>query len=238
VDNVVQDVNDRKNVAGLGINMAQRIMNCGDGGQILVGQTVYEILRSREKYMQSFRQFAAVGKHDIRFNVFQYLEKDAPELNTDIPASFAPVPVPQKTQPKLSKHQAYFLAYMQLHYDFLFSKKDDPGNKYVSIILVHFLALDAIERSEAGKYGSYSGNTWKAGEVSFEEQYEHYSAIEFQILAELADLIERIYLSDISYCFEKGDFSLPTYRFLNDMGKAKLQSEFPSIITELGINSQ
>ena len=34
----VTDVNDRSNVAGAGINMAQRIMDCGDAGHILLSK--------------------------------------------------------------------------------------------------------------------------------------------------------------------------------------------------------
>src|SRR4029453_16785115 len=33
--NEVRDVNDRANVAGAGINIAQRVMDCGDAGHIL-----------------------------------------------------------------------------------------------------------------------------------------------------------------------------------------------------------
>ena len=34
----VSDVNDRPNVAGAGINMAQRVMDCGDAGHILLSK--------------------------------------------------------------------------------------------------------------------------------------------------------------------------------------------------------
>jgi TolB-like protein/class 3 adenylate cyclase/Tfp pilus assembly protein PilF len=40
----VVDVNDRANVAGAGINMAQRVMDCGDAGHILLSQRVAEDL--------------------------------------------------------------------------------------------------------------------------------------------------------------------------------------------------
>ena len=42
--NQVQDVNDRTNVAGAGINMAQRVMDCGDAGHILLSKRVAEDL--------------------------------------------------------------------------------------------------------------------------------------------------------------------------------------------------
>jgi class 3 adenylate cyclase len=42
--NAVSDVNDRSNVTGAGINMAQRVMDCGDGGHILLSKHVAEDL--------------------------------------------------------------------------------------------------------------------------------------------------------------------------------------------------
>src|SRR5213078_2590256 len=36
----VKDVNDRSNVTGVGINIAQRVMDCGDAGHILVFKRV------------------------------------------------------------------------------------------------------------------------------------------------------------------------------------------------------
>src|SRR5207248_11312094 len=40
----VTDVNDQTNVAGVGINFAQRVMDCGDAGHILVSQRVADDL--------------------------------------------------------------------------------------------------------------------------------------------------------------------------------------------------
>src|SRR6266480_3056063 len=40
--NEVRDVNDRANVAGAGINIAQRLMDCGDAGHILLSQRIAE----------------------------------------------------------------------------------------------------------------------------------------------------------------------------------------------------
>ena len=38
------DVNDRSNIAGAGINMAQRVMDCGDAGHILLSRHIAEDL--------------------------------------------------------------------------------------------------------------------------------------------------------------------------------------------------
>src|SRR5437899_288610 len=40
----VKDVNNRSNVAGAGINIAQRVMDCGDAGHLLVSQRVADDL--------------------------------------------------------------------------------------------------------------------------------------------------------------------------------------------------
>src|SRR5207249_8785928 len=40
----VKDVNDRSNVTGVGINIAQRVMDCGDAGHILVSKRVADDL--------------------------------------------------------------------------------------------------------------------------------------------------------------------------------------------------
>src|SRR5262249_17407821 len=40
----VKDVNDRTNVAGAGMNMAQRVMDCGDAGHILLSKRVADDL--------------------------------------------------------------------------------------------------------------------------------------------------------------------------------------------------
>jgi TolB-like protein/class 3 adenylate cyclase len=42
--NMVTDLNNRANVAGAGINLAQRVMNCGDTGHILVSKHIAEDL--------------------------------------------------------------------------------------------------------------------------------------------------------------------------------------------------
>jgi len=42
--NEIVDVNERSNIAGAGINIAQRVMDCGDAGHILVSKRVAEDL--------------------------------------------------------------------------------------------------------------------------------------------------------------------------------------------------
>ena len=48
--NEVRDVNDRTNVAGAGINLAQRVMDCGDGDHILLSKRVAEDLAQSRRW--------------------------------------------------------------------------------------------------------------------------------------------------------------------------------------------
>ena len=50
----VSDVNDRSNVAGAGINMAQRVMDCGDAGHILLAKRVADDLGQYRKLAAIF----------------------------------------------------------------------------------------------------------------------------------------------------------------------------------------
>src|SRR4026209_1666072 len=69
--NEVRDVNDRSNVTGAGINMAQRVMDCGDAGHILLSRHVAEEL---EQYRQRQPCLHDLGecevKHGARVHVF------------------------------------------------------------------------------------------------------------------------------------------------------------------------
>ena len=49
VDEVV-DVNDRRNDTGAGINLAQRIMDCGDAGHILLSKRVADDLQNYSRW--------------------------------------------------------------------------------------------------------------------------------------------------------------------------------------------
>src|SRR5436190_8487247 len=67
----ITDVNDRSNVAGAGINLAQRVMDCGDAGHILLSKHVADDL---EQYRQWRSHLQDLGecevKHDVRVHVF------------------------------------------------------------------------------------------------------------------------------------------------------------------------
>jgi TolB-like protein/class 3 adenylate cyclase/Tfp pilus assembly protein PilF len=64
------DVNERTNVAGAGINLAQRVMDCGDAGHILLSQHVAEDLAEYERWRPFLHDIGAFEvKHSARVSV-------------------------------------------------------------------------------------------------------------------------------------------------------------------------
>src|SRR4029077_13975771 len=66
----VVDVNNRPNLAGAGINIAQRVMDCGDGGHILLSKHAAEDLEEYEQWRPLLRDLGTCeAKHGVRVGV-------------------------------------------------------------------------------------------------------------------------------------------------------------------------
>jgi serine/threonine protein kinase/tetratricopeptide (TPR) repeat protein len=79
----VTDINANRNVAGGGINIAQRVMDCGDAGHILVSSSVAEVLSQVSTWKNALHDLGeAEVKHGIRVHVYNLCTDDAgnPEL--------------------------------------------------------------------------------------------------------------------------------------------------------------
>src|SRR5512132_1088916 len=66
----VVDVNERANLAGAGLNMAHRVMDCGDAGHILVSKHVAEDLEGYQKWRPLLHDLGSCEvKHGVRVSV-------------------------------------------------------------------------------------------------------------------------------------------------------------------------
>src|SRR5215470_13589987 len=73
----VIDVNESANVAGAGINMAQRIMDCGDGGHILLSKRVAEDLEQYGEWRPYLHDLGEIEvKHGVRVHVVNLYTDD------------------------------------------------------------------------------------------------------------------------------------------------------------------
>src|ERR1051326_6282785 len=62
----VKDANERENIAGVGINVAQKVMDCGDAGHILVSKRVADDLAQHRRWQRYLHELGDVQvKHGI-----------------------------------------------------------------------------------------------------------------------------------------------------------------------------
>ena len=86
----VIDVNERTNVAGAGINMAQRVMDCGDAGHILLSHHVAEDLAEYERWRPFLHDIGAFDvKHGVRVSVTNLYSDEVG--NQQVPSKLAAV---------------------------------------------------------------------------------------------------------------------------------------------------
>src|SRR5437667_1935105 len=86
----VVDVNERTNVAGAGINLAQRVMDCGDAGHILLSKHVAEDLEEYEQWRPLLHDLGTFEvKHGVRVSVTNLYSDEVG--NPQLPSKLAAV---------------------------------------------------------------------------------------------------------------------------------------------------
>jgi class 3 adenylate cyclase len=78
----VEDINAARNVAGGGINTAQRVMDCGDGGHILVSKSVADLLDQVSTWKTALHDLGeAEVKHGVRVHIYNLYTDEAGNRN-------------------------------------------------------------------------------------------------------------------------------------------------------------
>jgi class 3 adenylate cyclase len=225
-DNLIKDINGRDNLAGAGISLASRIMDKADGGQVLIGDSVFDKFQQREKYMDKFNSFRAVDKHGKRFRIHQYIDKRSLGLNTDTPSAFAA---------KLNRTMAYYLAHAIKNKEFILrAYRESTVIATVVQVLLYLLAKDSEERATSSGFSKPFFLTWNAGVSDFAEQLQHYGAIDQRLIVAFYFLVEQqIEESHYDALFENTGMN---YLFVNAEGTAKVKEEFPDIWKEFELD--
>jgi class 3 adenylate cyclase len=233
VDNIVTDINGKRNVAGAGINLAQRVMNVADANQILAGEAVYETLRYREKYMQAFSSFTARIKHGLEITVHQLIQP-APGLDISVPEQFM---IEDEPEPPLTLLVAYYFAHAIKNRQFLTTvAREQSGGAYAAIVLLYMLANDSTETATSSEFDPHKPHTWGYQEGVFIEQFAHYNSLDYWIICDLSEFIFDTHLVRYLKYFEPEVY--PNNRlFINRKGREKLQSEHASIWKELKLEN-
>src|SRR5438045_3663352 len=85
--NEIVDVNQRANIAGAGINTAQRVMDCGDAGHILLSKHVAEDLEQDDRWRPLLHDLGTCEvKHGVRVGVTNFYSGDVG--NPQLPKKF------------------------------------------------------------------------------------------------------------------------------------------------------
>jgi eukaryotic-like serine/threonine-protein kinase len=78
----IADINANRNVAGGGINMAQRVMDCGEAGHILLSKAVADVLTQLTSWRGSLKDLGeAEVKHGVRVHLFNLCTTEAGNPN-------------------------------------------------------------------------------------------------------------------------------------------------------------
>src|SRR5881396_2735702 len=76
--NEITDLNEQANIAGAGINIAQRIMDCCDAGHILLSRHVAEDLEHYPRWQAYLHDLGECEvKHDVRVSLVNLYSDDA-----------------------------------------------------------------------------------------------------------------------------------------------------------------
>src|SRR5205085_6184487 len=103
--NEITDLNEQSNIAAAGINIAQRVMDCGDTGHILLSKHVAEDLEHYPRwqpYLHDLGEYEV--KHGLRVSIVNLYTDDAG--NTAVPTRLAA----QKRSSATGKRSASFRA--------------------------------------------------------------------------------------------------------------------------------
>jgi len=83
----VSDVNDQSNVTGAGINIAQRVMSCGDAGHILLSKRAADDLAEHEEWAHCLHSIGQCEvKHGLRLRLVNFVTSEVgnPDLPTKV----------------------------------------------------------------------------------------------------------------------------------------------------------
>src|SRR6476469_1017849 len=96
--NEVTDLNEQANIAGAGINIAQRVMDCGDAGHILVSKRVADDLEQYSQWRSLLHELGECEvKHGLRLSILNLYGDETG--NPDLPEKFRQAKAKGQTTP-------------------------------------------------------------------------------------------------------------------------------------------
>jgi class 3 adenylate cyclase len=226
IDNLVTDINGRRNVTGLGINHAQRIMGMGDGGNVMVGPVVAERLSQRDQYVGRLRELKMQVKHGIELRVCQLVDSSIPYLN-----SYEPSTLREDSLERLPKLLACYMALLVKHNLFVRSHLA-PRQAVAMVAMFAVMALDVVEPLPQKKG---RGKTTRVPEGLGDDParaLEYYEQIDVWVLESfLRSFVAANIEPDWAHLFEGKEKCL----LVSEEGRRVVARDWPSVVQAMGI---
>jgi adenylate cyclase len=126
--NQVTDVNDRVNVAGVGINFAQRVMDCADAGHILLSKRVADDLAQDRLWQPLLHELGEIEvKHGVKLGIVNLYNEGLgnPRAPQRLSSQAAPAKEPLASSvPEVPEKSIAVLAFVNM--------SNDPENEFFS----------------------------------------------------------------------------------------------------------
>ena len=225
IDNLVTDVNGNRNVTGLGINQAQRIMSVAEGGNILLGQVVAERLSQRDTYQGKLRSLKIQVKHGMELRVCQLVDPSVPHLN-----SREPTPLGEVETELLPQFLAVYMALLIKHNVFVRSHLA-PRQAVAMVAMFAMLADDIVDPLHKPGKGTIS-RTPAGARDDLPKLLEHYQEIDVWVL----EAFTRYFVASQVEAGYRGYFEGQEKCLLvSEEGRRVLLRDWPQIAPSMGI---
>jgi TolB-like protein/Flp pilus assembly protein TadD len=126
----ITDLNDQTNVAGVGINFAQRVMDCGDAGHILISKRVADDLAQDRLWQPLLHELGEIEvKHGVKLGIVNLYTSElgnphSPQkLSQHVAAAKQPI-APAEFAPDVPEKSIAVLAFVNM--------SNDPENEFFS----------------------------------------------------------------------------------------------------------
>lgn len=226
-DNIITDINENTNVAGAGINYAQRIMGMANDNQIFVGQSVYDKLVQREKYNDKFYSITQIIKHNIPYTAYQYTNNELSFINNITKQETIKSNIIEEIIPKEIAVYRYFTTYFE---EDIIRLSGHGSNNYTLNILLYYLtedymnfvSMDKLERKQ------WESKIFNDDINSFDKAFQLIEKAFFWLICDSRDYyISKLKLEKWSKLF-KND-----YLSYNKNFDKKVKKEWPGISKEI-----